>query len=103
MYEFIRRRPMLKDVKDKYILVTGCDTGFGNALVKRLDELGCHVLAACYTQNGAGNINMSCSSNVVTFMLDVSSEESVQSALVFVKDNLPAGQGNFSYLFFLVT
>jgi len=31
--------------KDKSVLITGCDTGFGLMLAKRLDQIGMHVFA----------------------------------------------------------
>ena len=41
----IRRKPMLNELHKRYILVTGCDMGFGRYAVKRLDKMGCHVIA----------------------------------------------------------
>ena len=35
----------------KAVLITGCDTGFGNLLAKRLANEGVTVFAACLTQN----------------------------------------------------
>jgi len=77
----------------RYILVTGCDTGFGNLLVKRLDGLGCHVFAGCLTESGETDLKKSCSNNVVTFSLDVTKQESVRNALQLVKSKLPPGKG----------
>ena len=31
--------------RDKSVLITGCDTGFGLELAKRLDNIGMHVFA----------------------------------------------------------
>jgi len=77
----------------RYILVTGCDTGFGNLLVKRLDRLGCHVFAGCLTESGETELKKSCSNNVVTLSLDVTKQERVRNALEFVKEKLPPGKG----------
>ena len=44
------RMPKIGQLNEKYILVTGCDTGFGHEISKRLDEMGCHVFAACLTE-----------------------------------------------------
>jgi hypothetical protein len=45
----LSRIPRYKGPKGrvKYILITGCDTGFGNLLAKRLDGRGFYVFAAC--------------------------------------------------------
>jgi len=77
----------------RYILVTGCDIGFGNLLVKRLDGLGCHVFAGCLTESGESELKKSCSNNVITLSLDVTKQESVRNALEFVKGKLPPGKG----------
>jgi len=77
----------------RYILVTGCDTGFGNILAKRLDRLGCHVFAGCLTESGEIELKKSCSNNVITLSLDVTKQESVRNALEFVKGKLPSGKG----------
>ena len=37
--------PLVGNYSDRYILVTGCDSGFGHELAKRLDSLGCHALS----------------------------------------------------------
>ncbi|XP_055959275.1 retinol dehydrogenase 7-like [Patella vulgata] len=43
----------------KYVLVTGCDSGFGHLLAKRLDGLGLHVIAACLKQDAAAELKKS--------------------------------------------
>ncbi|KAJ7317937.1 hypothetical protein JRQ81_004099 [Phrynocephalus forsythii] len=53
---FFRDRQMLSSFKDKYVFITGCDSGFGNLLAKRLDKKGFRVLAGCLTQKGADNL-----------------------------------------------
>jgi NAD(P)-dependent dehydrogenase (short-subunit alcohol dehydrogenase family) len=78
---------------ERYILVTGCDMGFGNILAKRLDRLGCHVFAACLTESGGAALKSQCSQNLQVLNLDVSNQESVQKAFDIVKATLPAGQG----------
>ena len=87
------RIPRLGNYKDRYILVTGCDTGFGNLIAKRLDQLGCHVFAGCYTEKGETELKKSCSERLHVISLDVSSKESVRKALEIVKAKLPQGRG----------
>ncbi|XP_035232726.1 retinol dehydrogenase 7-like [Stegodyphus dumicola] len=44
----------------KAVFITGCDTGFGNALARRLDRLGLHVFAGCLFPKGKNLIFVSC-------------------------------------------
>ena len=78
-----------------HILVTGCDTGFGNAAAKRLDGMGCHVIAGCLTEAGETDLRKSCSERLKTIQMDVSKRESVQKAFEFVTNTLPAETGMF--------
>ena len=39
------------------ILITGCDTGFGNAAANKLSELGYCVIATCYTDHSVTMFN----------------------------------------------
>ena len=96
IYEYIRRKPMLENLNKRYILITGCDTGFGNALAKKLDLMGCPVFAACYTAEGAENLKKECSSRLTTLQLDVSKEESIKEAYEFVSNHLSKGEGRLA-------
>ncbi|XP_034959772.1 retinol dehydrogenase 5 isoform X1 [Zootoca vivipara] len=82
---FLRDRRTLSSYKDKYVFITGCDTGFGNMLAKRLDKKGFHVLAGCLTQKGADNLQRSGSPNLRTTLLDVTNSESISKAVQWVK------------------
>jgi len=50
------------------VLFLGCDSGFGHALVKKLDTIGMKVYAGCLYKNGPGAIELknSCSNKWVT-------------------------------------
>ncbi|KAH9508454.1 Retinol dehydrogenase 7 [Bulinus truncatus] len=78
---------------EKYVLVTGCGGGFGQALACHLDGMGFHVIAGCHTQKGMTYLKENCSDNLVTVLLDVSKDESIQEALREVKRLLSDGQG----------
>jgi len=81
------------DVEDKAVLVTGCDTGFGLALAKHLEGLGFTVFAGCLLadKHGAGAVELreNTSGRMHVVQLDVTKEEDWQSALSYVKENLP--------------
>ncbi|XP_038642514.1 retinol dehydrogenase 5 [Scyliorhinus canicula] len=82
---FIRDREKIGDVKDKYVFITGCDTGFGNLLAKRLDWQGFHVLAGCLTQKGVDTLQRSGSSKLKAVLLDVTDSSSIQKAADWVQ------------------
>lgn len=73
-------------VSGQGIVITGCDTGFGHALAKRLDHLGFTVIAGCLDANGEGASALrSWSSSIHVVSLNVTSEESVRNAVEFAK------------------
>jgi len=91
--DWLIRQLYVGQLSERYILVTGCDTGFGNLLAKRLDALGCHVFAGCLTEAGETDLKKTCSSKLQTLALDVSKHESVLKAFETVKTKLPRGIG----------
>ena len=96
VYTFIDRAirvPQLTNLSSRHILITGCDTGFGNAISKRLDQMGCHVISGCLTEAGETDLRKSCSSRLKTIHMDVTSPESVCKAYDMVREILPAGRG----------
>ncbi len=82
------------------MLITGCDTGFGNLTAKRLHAMGVKVFAGCLTTAGCESLTKECASDsnstskhgVVAFPLDVTKEESVQKAAELVKKELGNSQ-----------
>ena len=87
------RRQRIGALDTRHIFITGCDTGFGNLISKRLDSLGCHVIAGCLTEQGEEELKKSCSSRLKTVRLNVASHDSVTKAYDTVKTLLPAGKG----------
>lgn len=79
-YRWYRQSLILDNLTDKYVFITGCDTGFGNVLAKQLDKRGMKVLAACLTTKGAENLRRETSSRLHTVTMDVSDSKSVKSA-----------------------
>jgi len=77
----------------RWVLITGCDTGFGNQTAKRLDSIGCRVIAGCLTAKGRSALTEDCSSRLIPIILDVTNEDSVQRALQTVSDILGPDQG----------
>ncbi|KAG9467702.1 hypothetical protein GDO78_014454 [Eleutherodactylus coqui] len=86
LYRWYRQSHILENLSDKYVFITGCDSGFGNLLAKQLDKHGMKVLAACLTEKGAENLKKEASSRLQTVMLDVTDSESVSSAAKWATD-----------------
>nr|XP_028577278.1 retinol dehydrogenase 7-like [Podarcis muralis]XP_028577279.1 retinol dehydrogenase 7-like [Podarcis muralis] len=86
---FLRRwykeRQTVGNLTEKYVFITGCDSGFGNLLARQLDARGLRVLAACLTQKGAEQLDKATSERLKTTILDVTSTESVAAATEWVK------------------
>lgn len=82
-------------INDKYVFVTGCDTGFGNLLCKRLDRRGFRVLAGCLTEKGADDLKRATGPYLKTTLLDITSTESIQKAAEWTKKEVgDRGQGS---------
>ena len=97
---YYRRSQMLEKYGGRHVMITGCDTGFGNMLAKRLDSMGFSVFAGCLTEKGEDNIRKACSNRVKVITLDVTSTESIEKACNVVRLALPANTGMFIYLTF---
>ncbi|GFQ81469.1 estradiol 17-beta-dehydrogenase 2 [Trichonephila clavata] len=91
-FGFTKKRGLNDKIQPSYkaVLITGCDTGFGNALAKQLDTKGFHVFASCLSKNspGADDLRKSCSDRLKVLEMDVTKDESVKDAVQFVKYNL---------------
>ncbi|ESO87428.1 hypothetical protein LOTGIDRAFT_66145, partial [Lottia gigantea] len=76
--------------KDRYIVITGCDTGIGHALAKSLDHKGCNVIAGCFRPNEEGTKTLvnTTSKRLRVVELDVTSDESVAQFLQNTKEIL---------------
>ncbi|XP_053564136.1 retinol dehydrogenase 7-like [Bombina bombina] len=84
VYRWYRQSQILENLSDKYVLITGCDSGFGNLAAKQLDRHGLRVLAACLTEKGAEELKKETSSRLQTVILDVTDSQSVKSAADWV-------------------
>ncbi|GFU09677.1 estradiol 17-beta-dehydrogenase 2 [Nephila pilipes] len=91
-FEFVKKR-FLNDTVDTYekaVFITGCDSGFGHRLAKRLDAKGFQVFAGCQfpSNTGASELRKWCSERLRIIELDVTKDESVNKAEQFVQDEL---------------
>ena len=92
----------------KAVVVTGCDTGIGNALARHLDKLGYRVFAGCLFADGNGAVELKrqCSDRLVILQMDVTDGDQVTAAATQVQKTLQAnGESthNFFVLFHYIT
>ncbi|KAL8593203.1 hypothetical protein ACOMHN_009858 [Nucella lapillus] len=82
------------DPADKVVVITGCDSGFGNALARRLSSIGMHVVAGCLdkSSDGAELLKSEAKGHLHVVPLDVRDEDSVQNCVTYVEDMFP-GKG----------
>ncbi|XP_062979198.1 17-beta-hydroxysteroid dehydrogenase type 6-like [Elgaria multicarinata webbii] len=85
LYQWYRERQTVENLREKYVFITGCDSGFGNKLARQLDARGLRVLAACLTQKGAEQLKKATSERLKTTILDVTSTENVEAATKWTK------------------
>lgn len=80
MYRWFKNCNLVKNLSEKYVFITGCDSGFGNLLARQLVDRGMKVLAACLTEEGAQKLLQDTSYQLQIFLLDVTKSESVKAA-----------------------
>ena len=93
----------LTDFREKYVLVTGCDSGFGRETALRLDSLGFNVFATCLTSEGKENLTAACSKRLSALHLDVTDSEEIKKTFKFVAQYLPENRGKLPYIYFFPT
>ncbi|XP_068266224.1 retinol dehydrogenase 16-like [Nyctibius grandis] len=81
-----RERQTVPGLSEKYVLITGCDSGFGNLLARQLEARGLRVLAACLTETGAARLRAAASPRLQTVLLDVTSSRSIAAATAWVRE-----------------
>ena len=86
---FLFRDVCVSDLEKKVVLITGCDSGFGYELAKKLDARGLRIFAACLTSEGQAKLTGECSQQLTTLKLDVTEPSDVQNAVEFVMSHLP--------------
>ncbi|XP_057559443.1 retinol dehydrogenase 16-like isoform X2 [Hippopotamus amphibius kiboko] len=88
LLRWYRERQVVSHLRDKFVFITGCDSGFGNLLARQLDLRGLRVLAACLTEQGAEQLRNQTSDRLETVILDVTKTESIAAAAEWVKERV---------------
>lgn len=77
----------------KAVMITGCDSGFGNELALHLDRLGFRVFAGCLWADAKGEgaeiLRSEGSGRLHVIQLDVTKQEQLDKALAEVKKLMP--------------
>ena len=81
------------DYHKRYVLITGCDSGFGEETAIRLDQMGFHVFATCLTPAGEESLKAACSDDLQVYHLDVTRHKEVQYVFEEIKRSLPRNTG----------
>ena len=82
------------ELDKKYVLITGCDSGFGQEIAIRMDKMGICVLATCLTKEGEQSLKATTSDRLKTFQLDVTNSQQIKTLYEQIKEQLPSGQGS---------
>ncbi|KAI6062335.1 Retinol dehydrogenase 16 [Aix galericulata] len=81
-------RQTVPGLSEKFVLITGCDSGFGSLLARQLDARGLRVLAGCLTEPGAATLRAATSQRLQTILLDVTSSASIAAATAWVRERV---------------
>ena len=92
IYFVARLLPKSKiDLKGKYVLITGCDRGFGRATARALDKMGACVLATCLTKEGEQSLKSVTSDKLKTFQMDVTNSKQIRDVYSEVRREISSG------------
>lgn len=78
-----KRKCVLLEIPGKSVLITGCDTGFGHHLAKRLDGHGYDVFAGVLSMasDGAASLRSRRSKRLHVMQLDITRQEEIDEAI----------------------
>jgi len=74
------------DPNDKYVLITGCSSGFGYTLAIELDKQGFNVFAGVRNIQSKSLLDRHLSSRSIVFILDITKQEDIDTAYNLVKE-----------------
>ncbi|XP_065609925.1 retinol dehydrogenase 16-like [Cyrtonyx montezumae] len=86
LWRWHRERQTVPGLTEKFVLITGCDSGFGSVLARQLDARGLRVLAGCLTEQGATRLRADTSPRLQTVLLDVTSSSSIAATAAWVQE-----------------
>ncbi|CAF0749878.1 unnamed protein product [Rotaria sp. Silwood1] len=84
-YQYLYPSPDI-DPNGKYVLISGCDTGFGHTLAIELDKKGFNVFASVYNKDNQASLKNKLSSRAIVFCLDITQQTQIDAAYRIVKE-----------------
>lgn len=78
----VRERARL-EMKNRWVVITGCDSGIGLGAVEQLAAEGAHIVACTYTAEGAERVAQAGAKHSLQF--DITDEAAVQDATAKIK------------------
>ncbi|KAM9316805.1 D-beta-hydroxybutyrate dehydrogenase, mitochondrial-like [Gastrophryne carolinensis] len=96
IYARQRRDHVFLEPEGRAVLITGCDSGFGNQLARRLLDMGFMVFATCLFPDGEGAQSLKSyptpdtPGTLKVIKLDVTSDKEVAEVKQYVQANLPS-------------
>lgn len=85
------------NINGKFVLITGCDSGFGRETAIRLDEMGVRVLATCLTKEGEQSLKYVASDKLKTFHMDVTNSQQIEEVFQKAKKLLDGKSGKQTF------
>ena len=89
-------------VNGKYVLITGCDSGFGRETAIRLDKMGVCVLATCLTKEGEQSLKSATSDKLKTFQMNVTDSQQIEEVFCKVNKLLGGKSGKTCFILHMV-
>lgn len=77
--------------KGAAILITGCDTGFGNGAAQALAKKGYSVYAGCYSESGKKALEALGFDNLSPVVMDVTKEADIVAVAKLIEKEHPQG------------
>ena len=74
------------DPQGKYVLISGCDTGFGHILAIELDKQGFNIFASVYNEENKNSLKNKLSERATVFCLDITQPTQIDAAYEIVKE-----------------
>lgn len=96
IYEYQKGKTFIENISNRYVFITGCDSGFGNGFARLLDKQGVPVIAGCLTEKGGADLKKQTSSRLRVVQIDVTDQTSIRNAVDSVKRILPKSAGKKS-------
>ena len=89
VWRFVSPRLKVAKLTERFVVITGCDSGFGRAAALRLQSRGLKVIATCLTPSGLKSLQDEAARNgpgsVQCVLLDLTKADDVDKAVAAIK------------------